>query len=144
MHEYLSDLSSDDDIDEYINSITKNKSQRHNRNILKNYQQPNNRYYISQEDFDLSEAIRQSLLDRQVYLSGVNSSNFSQNMQNNANIDPPQREMTFEDIIEQSKREERETENIRKFISNKELLTNVLKELNGVNPDDECFNEFYE
>lgn len=56
---------------------------------------------------------------------------------------PPPREMTEAELTRQSLEEEKQTSIIRRYISNKEQLVEVLSELNGVNPDDPIFNEFY-
>lgn len=56
---------------------------------------------------------------------------------------PKQRELTDLEITRLSEEEDRLTNNIRKYISNKKLLFEVLSELNGVNPKDPIFEEFY-
>lgn len=58
-------------------------------------------------------------------------------------VKPPPREMTEAELTRQSLEEEKQTSIIRRYISNKEQLVEVLSELNGVNPDDPIFNEFY-
>lgn len=56
---------------------------------------------------------------------------------------PKPRELTEAEILRASEDEDRLTNNYRAYISNKKLLSEVLSELNGVNPNDPLFKEFY-
>lgn len=60
---------------------------------------------------------------------------------NDGNMD---QEVSIEQIILQSKKEEENTKAIREYISSKENLQSTLKELPGVDPDDPCFSQFYD
>ena len=52
-------------------------------------------------------------------------------------------EVSIEQIIIQSKKEEEDTKIIRDFLANKENLLATLVELPGVDPKDPCFEEFF-
>lgn len=56
---------------------------------------------------------------------------------------PKPHEYTEEEITRMSEEEDRLTNTIRQYISNKKLLFEVLSELNGVDPKDPIFKEFY-
>lgn len=47
-------------------------------------------------------------------------------------------------ILEQTKREEEDRERIRKFVSNRECMRELLLTLKGVDPDDPIFEQFYD
>ena len=54
-----------------------------------------------------------------------------------------QREPTQNEILEISLKEEKMTNEIRAFISDRQMLTDVLSELKDVNPQDPIFDQFY-
>lgn len=54
-----------------------------------------------------------------------------------------QREPTQNEILEISLNEEKMTNEIRAFISDRQMLTDVLSELKDVNPEDPIFDQFY-